>query len=169
MDLEKLSKQIQKPVLPEEDILQKFNDIIQILSAVESKGDKLSEQSKAMQNTIISIDKKYEQALFKINVRMTNYEDSTKAINTISGEIADINRQIKYATSHGKYADSFLRRLFIPSSRLFSFSSSSADAACAFAAAFSCAFLSCSVSFPSISRVSRLSSRCSSFSSQGFG
>lgn len=107
MDLEKLSKQIQKPVLPEEDILQKFNDIIQILSAVESKGDKLSEQSKAMQNTIISIDKKYEQALFKINVRMTNYEDSTKAINTISGEIADINRQIKYATSHGKYADSF--------------------------------------------------------------
>ena len=54
MDLEKLSKQIQKPVLPEEDILQKFNDIIQILSAVESNGDKLSEQSKAMQNTIIS-------------------------------------------------------------------------------------------------------------------
>ena len=42
MDLEKLSKQIQKPVLPEEDILQKFNDIIQILSAVESNGDKLS-------------------------------------------------------------------------------------------------------------------------------
>ena len=46
MDLEKLSKQIQKPVLPEEDILQKFNDIIQILSAVESKGDKLRSKVK---------------------------------------------------------------------------------------------------------------------------
>ena len=59
MDLEKLSKQIQKPVLPEEDILQKFNDIIQILSAVEFKGDKLSEQSKAMQNTIKNMNKHY--------------------------------------------------------------------------------------------------------------
>lgn len=106
MDLEKLSKQIQKPILPEEDILQKFNDIVQILSAVESKSDKLSEQSKAMQNTIESINKKYDERLFRINQRLANYEDSTKGINAILDKISDIERQIKYATSHGKYADS---------------------------------------------------------------
>lgn len=105
MDLEKLSKQIQKPILPEEDILQKFNDIVQILSAVESKSDKLSEQSKAMQNTIESINKKYDERLFRINQRLANYEDSTKGINAILDKISDIERQIKYATSHGKYAD----------------------------------------------------------------
>lgn len=101
MDLEELTAQI-KQSTPEEKISKNFDDVLEILTAIKEQNELILKYSKATYNNIASGNKKFNEQFEKI-VQILPAAD--KNINSITGQLTDIKRQIQTVIISGKYVD----------------------------------------------------------------
>ena len=101
MDLEELTAQI-KQSTPEEKISKNFDDVLEILTAIKEQNELILKYSKATYNNIASGNKKFNEQFEKI-VQILPAAD--KNINSITGQLTDIKRQIQTVITSCKYVD----------------------------------------------------------------
>ena len=101
MDLEELAAQI-KQSTPEEKISKKIDDVFEILTAVKEQNELILKYSKATYNNVAFGNKKFNEQFEKI-VQILPAAD--KNINSITGQLTDIKKQIQAMITSSKYVD----------------------------------------------------------------
>ena len=101
MDLEELAAQVQQST-QEEKISKKFDEVIETLTAIKAQNELILKHDKAIYSNVVNGNKKFNAQFEKISQILLAAD---KNINSITGQLTDIKRQIQTVITSGKYVD----------------------------------------------------------------